>query len=223
MHATLLLGDGRFPSGAHAHSFGVEAAVAAGLIRDLADLERWLHGALHTGWRTDAAVAVAAWRLADQAAPRDSWRRLDEEAIARVTAPLQRAACRRLGRQLLRACVACWPAPALHHAAAVHPEGPHAGVALGGAAAAAGVALSDVAPLALHHGVQAAASATVRLLGLDPYAVAGLCAGLQPAADAVAADVTSARDPAALPAGGGPLLDLLLDRHQRAEVRFFAT
>jgi urease accessory protein len=62
--AVLLLADGRFPSGAHAHSLGLEAAVAAGLVDDLDGLHAWLEGCLGTVWRLDAAVTVQAFRLA---------------------------------------------------------------------------------------------------------------------------------------------------------------
>ncbi|TBL26634.1 urease accessory protein UreF, partial [Verrucosispora sp. SN26_14.1] len=44
----LLLADGRFPAGAHAHSSGLEAAVAAGRVTDLATLGEYLRGRLAT-------------------------------------------------------------------------------------------------------------------------------------------------------------------------------
>ena len=44
----LLLADGRLPSGAHAHSGGLEAAVAAGRVTDLDSLTGFLHGRLAT-------------------------------------------------------------------------------------------------------------------------------------------------------------------------------
>ncbi|MDP9074601.1 MAG: urease accessory protein, partial [Actinomycetota bacterium] len=44
--AALLLADGRFPGGGHAHSGGLEAAVADGSVADLAGLEAFLIGRL---------------------------------------------------------------------------------------------------------------------------------------------------------------------------------
>ncbi|MFV2120289.1 urease accessory protein UreF, partial [Streptomyces sp. Act-28] len=57
--ALLVLADGRFPAGGHAHSGGVEPAVRAGRVQDAADLERFCRGRLHTTGLTAAALAAA--------------------------------------------------------------------------------------------------------------------------------------------------------------------
>jgi urease accessory protein len=69
------------------------------------------------------------------------------------------------------------------------------------------------------------ASAAVRLLGLDPFAVQGLLARLASAIDACAASAARAAGgpPKALPADAAPALDLLADFHLTAEVRLFAS
>ncbi|MFD6973886.1 urease accessory protein UreF, partial [Streptomyces sp. NPDC059949] len=46
--ALLVLADGRFPAGGHAHSGGAEAACKAGRIHDAATLEDFCRGRLHT-------------------------------------------------------------------------------------------------------------------------------------------------------------------------------
>ncbi len=61
----LLLADGRFPAGAHAHSSGLEAAVAAGRVTDLATLGDYLRGRLATAGLVAAAFAAAACRAAE--------------------------------------------------------------------------------------------------------------------------------------------------------------
>jgi urease accessory protein len=223
MLSALLLADGRFPSGAHAHSVGLESAVAAGLVRDLDDLQAWITGALHASWRVDAAVAVAAFRLGRRAAPLPDWAELDAEALARVTSPQLRTAGRALGRQLLRAGAAAWPSPVLRTVAMVHPDGPLVAVAHGAVAAAADLGLDEVAPVMLHSAALGATTAAVRLLGLDPYAVLGVIARLAPALAEVADAAETPSAPAGLAAGGTPLLDLLLHDHATTEVRFFAT
>ena len=53
----LLLADGRFPSGGHAQSAGVESAVAHGDVVDIETLERYLAGRLATTGLVDAAFA----------------------------------------------------------------------------------------------------------------------------------------------------------------------
>lgn len=227
--ALLLLGDGRFPSGAHAHSLGLEAAVGAGLVTDQADLAAWVASNLATTWRLDAAVSVHAADLVRVGSVHADWVRLDVEVTARTTSPQLREVSRRLGRQLLRAAGRTWPSPALAALPGIHPDGPHVAVVHGVAAAAAGLTPVQTATVSLHGAVQLATSAAVRLLGLDPYAVAGLVADLGPRL-ATAGDEVVARyggevvpDPTDLPAAGAPMLDVLLAHHAVAEGRLFAS
>jgi urease accessory protein len=49
--ALLLLADARLPAGGHAHSGGLEAAVAAGRVVDAASLDGFLRGRLATAAR----------------------------------------------------------------------------------------------------------------------------------------------------------------------------
>jgi urease accessory protein len=58
--AALLLSDSRFPAGGHAHSGGVEPAVTAGTVSDLASLELFLRGRLRTAGLVAAGLAAAA-------------------------------------------------------------------------------------------------------------------------------------------------------------------
>jgi urease accessory protein len=103
--------------------------------------------------------------------------------------------------------------------------GPHQPLVLG-----AGVSLAGGGPeLAARAAALAAcagpASAAVRLLGLDPYAVQALLARLAPQIDELAARSARAATgpPSGLPADGAPALDLLADFHLTAEVRLFAS
>jgi hypothetical protein len=56
----LLLSDSRFPAGGHAHSGGVEPAVTAGTVTDVASLEVFLRGRLATAGLVAAGLAAAA-------------------------------------------------------------------------------------------------------------------------------------------------------------------
>ena len=103
--AALLLGDGRFPSGGHAHSGGLEPLVEGGLIAGLDDLGQFLEGRLATAGCVAAAVAAAA------CAGNGSWAALQAEADARIASPALRKASRSQGRQLLRAARAIWNRP----------------------------------------------------------------------------------------------------------------
>ena len=91
----LLLLDSRAPAGANGHSGGMEAAVTAGWVTELAAVEAFCRGKLQTSGRVAAAFAAAACRLVtgtpapdrmkpdeaeqpDEAGPH-AWRELDEE------------------------------------------------------------------------------------------------------------------------------------------------
>ncbi len=214
--SVLLLADGRFPAGGHAYSAGVESAVDAGDVRDLATLERYLDGRLALGV-VESAFATAA---VDATGGRIDL--LDAEFDARVMSPRLRTVSRRLGRQLARAASAVWPDAELARLAA-STDGPHQPVALGVAIRVGGGSAADAASISMHHLAAAACTAGVRLLGLDPLAVAGVPArALErhlPSADQVAAWSTAT--PSHLPALGGTLTELLGERHGEWDARLF--
>lgn len=78
--ALLVLADGRFPAGGHAHSGGAEPAVTAGRIRDTPTLEAFCRGRLHTAGLVGAGLAAAAASGCDPLL-------LDEAADARTLPP----------------------------------------------------------------------------------------------------------------------------------------
>ncbi|WP_236244543.1 urease accessory protein UreF [Streptomyces sp. CC210A] len=216
--ALLVLADGRFPAGGHAHSGGAEAAVRAGRLRDAAGLEGFCRGRLHTAGLTAAGLAAASALGHDPA-------RLDVAADARTPSPALRAASRRLGRQLLRAARATWPCPALDALAGAFPRGAHQPVVLGATARAAGLGPRDAAHCAAYETVSGPATAAVRLLSLDPFHATAVLARLAPDMDAVAlrAAEAAAEGIDALPAASAPLLDITAEQHAAWPVRLFAS
>ncbi|MFG3509585.1 urease accessory protein UreF [Streptomyces sp. NPDC047821] len=216
--ALLVLADGRFPAGGHAHSGGAEPAVRAGRIRDARDLETFCRGRLHTSGLTAAALAAAAAAGHDPAA-------LDEAADARTPSPALRATARKLGRQLLRAARATWPSPELDALARAFPRGAHQPVVLGLAARAAGLGPEDAAHCVAYETVSGPATAAVRLLSLDPFQATAVLARLAPDMDDVAARAARAAGHGvdALPAASAPLLDITAEQHAAWPVRLFAS
>jgi urease accessory protein len=210
-----MLADARFPAGGHAHSGGLEGAVTAGTVTDVASLELFLAGRLATTGVLAAGLAAAACASAAGFAGEDEqvWERLDAEADARTPSPAQRDASRRQGRTLLRAARAAWPSPALDALG----RSPHHAIVLGAAAAAAGCSPADAAQVAAYLTVTGPASAAVRLLALDPIEVSAAIARLS---GAIEAAVARADD---LPCPSAPALDLYAEAHARAEVRLFAS
>jgi urease accessory protein len=224
----LLLLDSRAPAGAHSHSGGMEAAITAGFVGDLDGVEQFCRGRLRTSGQGAAAFAAAGCQLwldggdlhgGDAA----EWLRLDDELSARTPSEAARAASRQLGsglRRLLRAMVpdadltTPWrqcPAPAPHHP-----------LVLGSAVALAGGTPELAARAAALAACTGPASAAVRLLGLDPFAVQGMLARLTADSGTWRAHIAH-QVPESLPAGGAPALDLLADVHLTAEVRLFAS
>ncbi|MER5437793.1 urease accessory UreF family protein [Streptomyces sp. NPDC002790] len=227
--ALLLLTDGRFPAGAHAHSGGLEAIVALEGVQDPAALELFLKGRAATVGRIAAAFAAAGCAAAAQdtldGPAGDRLSALDAEFDARTPSSALRAASRTLGRQLLRSGRRVWPHPVLEALAAIAPRGTHQPIALGAVAAAAQLGPRAAAWSAAHDAVLGPATAAIRLLGLDPFSVYEVLARLGPLLETVATEGTTYRDalPEDLPAHGSPLLDLSAERHATWEVRLFAS
>ncbi|WP_369256316.1 urease accessory protein UreF [Streptomyces sp. R35] len=220
--ALLVLADGRFPAGGHAHSGGAEAAVKAGRITGAASLEDFCRGRLHTAGLVSASLAAAGALGIDPVA-------LDTAADARTPSPALRVAARRLGRQLMRAARATWPSAELDALARAFPKGAHQPVVLGLAARAAGLGPEDAAHCSVYECVSGPASATVRLLSLDPFDATAVLARLAPELDRVAQQAVDAARRVlddgveALPAASAPLLEISAEVHAAWAVRLFAS
>lgn len=219
----LMLADSRLPAGTHAHSGGLEAAVATRRVTDAATLYEFLLGRLNTTGLVAAAFSTAAL-TADLTDPR-ALADLDAEYEARTPSPAQRRASRALGRQLLRAAGAGWSGPALAAAANVHPDGPHQPIAFGAACAAAGVGSQDTATAAALSSVTGPANAATRLMGIDPDTVTAVLAALEPSVkDTADAATEAALGPISeLPSFSAPRLDISAEHHSTWEVRLFAS
>lgn len=223
----LLLADSRLPSGGHSHSGTVEPAVARGMLRDETDLALFLRGRVRGAGVVAAGVAAAACLLAGHPGP-IPWIRWDSAVSARTLSAAAREASRAQGAALLRTARQVWPSPAVHALAELGR--PHHPVVLGAVGSAAGMGAEQVAQLAMHHLMGGACSAAVRLLGLDPLAVAAVQArtGAEaaPAARA-AAEVARAAvqrdDTRLLPSSGTPLPEVLAELHTRTEATLFAS
>lgn len=196
---------------------------------------------------TETDEAVRQWERPWQ----QLWERLDAEADARIASPAQREAGRAQGRLLVRTARRIWPSAALDTLARAVPDGAHHPVALGAVAAAAGCDSRQAALAAAYNSLTGPATATVRLLGLDPVTVHRLLADLAPALNDTAhqacaslmdtmlvnpalmgaeptgfSDVDPRTDEtrwAALPAHAAPALDLLAERHRTNEMKLFVS
>lgn len=214
----LLLLDSRSPAGGHSHSGGMEAAIDAGRVCDLGDVEAFCRVRVQTAGRQAASAAALASRLplSDPMA----WRDLDDEVSACTPSEAMRLASRQLGRGLGRLLRASRPATNFDAAWSLIDGSPHHALVLGAACAVSGGSPETAAAAALLSTATSSASAAVRLLGLDPYAVHGLLATLTPLLDQVAADAALCTEVAA---DSAPALDLLADFQLTKQVRLFAS
>jgi urease accessory protein len=244
----LLLLDTRAPAGAHHHSGGMEAAIGTGLVTGLAGLEDFCRARLRTSARVGAAFAAAAARLQSDSSERSvalaarngparpgaesraraagEWALLDAEFEARTPSEAMRTASRQLGRGLVRLLRSVQPEADLATAfSRCAGPAPHHPLVLGAAVSLAGGGPDLAARAAALAACAGPASAAVRLLGLDPFAVQAMLARLAPGIDACAAAAArlATGPPASLPADAAPALDLLADFHLTAEVRLFAS
>jgi urease accessory protein len=264
--ALWLLADSRLPTGGHAHSGGLEAAVRRGLVRAPDDIAAWLAGRVPTAGLVTAAGAAAACALVGSgrpptargepcAAPADrtfpshgdapargeapvvpggsgfpsrsvDWGRWDAALSARTPVAALREVSRAQGRAMLRTVRAAWPHAAVDGLGAR----PHQALVLGVVTAAAEGSAHDAAALAVHHLVGQVCSAGVRLLGLDPLALAGVHArsldehaAVVDRAAAAGTRAAARDDPDLLPTATTPLPEILAVVHARSEGALFAS
>ncbi|PVA10620.1 urease accessory protein UreF [Pelagivirga sediminicola] len=218
--ALLVLADGRLPAGGYAHSGGLEPAVAARRVTDMAELEAFLVGRAETAGVIAAAFAAAACARA----LRDDLSQMPEleaELDARIPSPELRKVSRDLGRQLRRAMSSIHPHP---HFADLGPA-PHQPIVMGVAAAALGLDAQDAALAILHENNSGAAAAAAKLMPVDPFDVHAILARMAERLDRLAgrAAALAGGPPADLPSPGAPLADIAAEHHRRRDVRLFAS
>ncbi len=218
--ALLLLADGRLPAGGYAHSGGLEPAVTAGRVTDMAGLEGFLIGRAETAGLVAAAFAAAACVRARRGDLSDM-ALLETELDARIPSPELRKVSRNLGRQLRRAMESIHPHP---HFAQLGPA-PHHPIVMGVAAAALNLDPHDAALAILHENNSGAAAAAAKIMRVDPFDVHAILARMTARLDRLAGRAAEVAEglPADLPAPGSPLADIAAEHHRRSDVRLFAS
>lgn len=211
MASLLLIADGRFPDGTHAHSYGLEVAVDAGRVHDTMSLAKYVTTRLWTSGRTDAATA----RLAAADVDPDV---LDAAWCVRTPSATARATSRSLGRALARTAARVVPDRMIALADGRHPVQP---VAFGLVASAVGCTPDETA-LASAHGTAATLSAAgLRLLSLDPFDVAAILHELRGEVDSVATSTIGLLDATHLPHASTPFVEIDVEFQSNLPTRLF--
>ncbi len=209
--ALLLLADGRFPDGAHAHSHGLEHAVGAGRVHDVGSLASYVIGRLWTAGRTDAATARLAAAGSDPA-------ELDAAWCVRTPSEVARSTARSLGRSLTRTAARLVPETPL---ALADGRPPVQAVALGLLAVAVGCDAEEAALASAHGTAATSCAAGLRLLSLDPFDVASVLHDLRADVDAVASSTAGIEHVDDLPHASTPLAEIDVQRQHALPSRLF--
>lgn len=210
----MLLADARLPVAGHTQSGTLEPAVREGLAAG--DVPAYARSRLRTVTGVEAATAVVARHLVLAGGPADL-RALEEAWESRSPSPALREASRRQGRALLRLARRTWPdSPAL-----VGPAAPPRALVLGALAALLGLDGAGLAALVGYDDVQTVCAASLKLLPLDPTAVAGWVVALLPDVEAMATAVSHLTHPDDLPATGSPLIEAWAQTHAVTTRRLF--
>ncbi|MDR7303613.1 urease accessory protein UreF [Haloactinomyces albus] len=213
----LLLADARLPTGGHAHSAGLEPALAAGLRPD--EVPEYLHCRLRSVTLIDAAASVLALRAARARPIRLG--SIHDAVLARTPTEPMREASGLLGRGLARLASRWWPEHAAVVALAELGPRPQRPLALGVVAAAMGLDEQQVARACLYEDAQSVAAAALKLLPVDPTDAAWWvldAAGVIQESVTRAVDVTGTTD---LPAVTAPLIEHGALQHATRSRRIF--
>jgi urease accessory protein len=216
----LQLSDSALPISGYTHSWGLEAAIARGLVHDPEGLEGWTSRWLHTSLGPLEGVLVAsACRAAGGSNPA-GLRSLNELAEASIVPPSVRRASREMGEQLL-ALGATWSWSAARLAALVpgDPAGWHHPVAFGVLGAIAGGRPEEVLTYYLHQAALGMIGAGVRAIPVGHTHGQQVLAYLQDDIGRLAAALGD-REPETAGAGC-PFYEVLCDEQTRLYSRMF--
>jgi urease accessory protein len=208
------LADSAFPTGAFAHSWGLEAAWQSGEVPDLAALRRFVLDALEQAGRGVVPLLNAAHREPGRLSE------LDAIADLFLTNPVANRASRAQGRAFSSTCARVWPAPTVAALdVQVRQTCGHAGPAMGAMLSVLDVSAAAARHLCLYGTARGVLAAAVRLGVAGSYDAQRLQHEAAPSLLAIA-ERCAALDERDL-AQTAPLIDLLQSAHDRLYSRLF--
>jgi urease accessory protein len=218
----LQFADGLFPAGAYAHSFGLEARVQSGEVRDAAGVEAFVWAYLEgSAGPTDAVAVVCAGRAA---ANNDlvACLRLDANLDAMKAVSELREASHQMGRQTLRVAVHLRCVPLLDEfgkAVAGGSTPGHHSVVFGAIGGVLGWDALDMTGAYLYSTSAALVGAALRLLPLGQLAGQQILWNLGPHIAVLAEEAQQKREDDIW--SFAPTLEIAGMRHARLDARLF--
>jgi urease accessory protein len=208
------LADSAFPTGAFAHSFGLEAAHQHGEVRDGQDLRAFLRASLLQAGYSIVPLVNAGYRSPERFAE------FDGLADVFLTNPVANRASRVQGRTLVATCARVWPSDALSTFERAARAGfAHLGPVTGVALRHVGAPLWVIQRLVLYLAGRGVLSAAVRLGIVGSYEAQRLQVACVADLDRVLARCAQFDEgDLAQPA---PLIDLFQAGHDRLYSRLF--
>ena len=217
-YLSLLLADGRLPSGSHTQSSGVEPAFTAGMRLD--QVPDYLTVRLRTVTEVEAATAVVArhrWR-AESSRRTVAMVEVDAAWRVRTLSDVLRNASDSLGRSYLRTAGAVWPLAELRQArGGVWCRG----VVLGATAAEAGLGADELARLVAYEEVQTVVGAALKLSPFDPSRAVAWAVAAEPEVERLVGATAGLTATGQIPAYGAPQVEEWGQRHADTERRLF--
>ena len=216
----LQIADSALPVSGYTHSWGLEAAIARGLVNGPETLERWTANWLRTSLGPMEGVLVGSACRATRAGDSAELADLNAVAEASIVPPSTRAASREMGEQLLAlAATWGWSADTVSVFVPGEPAGWHHSVAFGLVGAAAGGEPAEVLTAYLHQAALGMIAAGVRAVPVGHTHGQQVLAYLQDDVEELAGEL-AARDPATAGAGC-PFYEVLCDEQTRLYARMF--
>lgn len=218
----LQFADGLFPAGAYAHSFGLEACVQSGEVRDAGGVEAFLRSYLEGSSGPMDAVAVVCARRAGEGDNLEMCLDLDSDLDAMKAASELREASRQMGRQTLRVATRLCGVPLLDEFASAVADGTtpgHHSIVFGAIGGVLGWDALEMTGAYLYSTSAALVGAALRLLPL------GQLAGQQILWNASALIAALAEDAQGKDEDDiwtfAPALEIASMRHARLDARLF--
>ncbi len=216
----LQIADSALPISGYTHSWGLEAAIAKGLVHDPESLERWTSQWLRLSLGPFEGVLVAAACRSGRAGILAELTSLNILAETSIVPPSTRRASQEMGEQLLGLGLTwAWAAQSLQQLGVRDPHGWHHPVAFGLLGALAAGSPAEVLTVYLHQAALGMIGAGVRSIPVGHTHGQQILAYLH---DDLGALVTSLVDRTpATPGAGCPLYEVLCDEQTRLYARMF--